>query len=80
MRRNAEKELLDHLHGSDAAIKVAARDVRLNKRSHYNSVMQAHKNKIATLSNTVNNLKARTVSAELNLKRAHICPAKFNVS
>jgi hypothetical protein len=32
--------------------------------------MQAHKNKTATLSNTVNNLKARTVSAELNLKRA----------
>ena len=33
-------------------------------------MMQAHKNKTATLSNTVNNLKARTVSAELNLKRA----------
>jgi hypothetical protein len=44
---------------------VAARDARLKERSHYNNVMQANKNKTATLSNTVNNLKAGTVSGEL---------------
>jgi chromosome segregation ATPase len=41
----------------------------LNKRAHYACVIDAHKSKTTTLSSTVNELKSRTVSAELDVKR-----------
>jgi chromosome segregation ATPase len=42
----------------------------LNKRAHYACVIDAHKSKTTTLSSTVDELKSRTVSAELDVKRA----------
>ena len=66
-----ESWILDrHILASDAAIKFAMRDAQLNKRSHYSCVINAHKSKTTTLSSTVNELKSRTVSAELDVKRA----------
>jgi chromosome segregation ATPase len=52
------------------AMKAATRDALLNKRAHYAGVIEAHKSKTTTLSSTLGTLISRTVSAELNLKRA----------
>ncbi len=67
---NTQRELRDVVQSRDAAIKVAARDARLNEREHYNNAIIVHKNKTATLSTSVKSLTERTVSAELGLKRA----------
>ena len=42
----------------------------MNERAHYAGIIDAHKSKTTTLSSTVDQLKSRTVSAELNLKHA----------
>jgi hypothetical protein len=67
---DAKRELDRHILASDATIKFAMRDAQLNERAHYACVIDAHKSKTTTLSSIVDELKSRTVSAELDAKRA----------
>jgi hypothetical protein len=72
-----QRELGRHILVSDAAIKFATRDARLNERAHYACDIDAHISKTTTLSSTVNELKSCTVFAELDVKRA---AAQANIS
>jgi hypothetical protein len=66
-----QRQLDESMRSKSSAIKEAEQRGRLRERSHYSKVVMKNKAKADTLAKTVTSLTSRTVSAELQLKRAH---------
>ena len=66
-----QRQLNESLKSKSSSIKEAKQRGRLQERSHYSKVVMKNKAKAETLAKTVTSLTSRTVSADLQLKKAY---------